>query len=645
MNRITTWITLTFALVILSCSEENGYSEYERTEVTFLENIGGAISPSQWWKTSVTLKINVLTEAPVRLLLMSHNGKGTLYDMRDVKGSGNCTMTAPQGKGDILYMVYISNGKKAMQTITLSGKDEEIVTINTIRQYTNVNYGKGGIFAQVASQDIGRENDSWHYDRNVDLSLHTSSFSGGAFHYEFSAAQKTEVVQMMDIMKQNLDAKRKLGLNCDYELESKGPFNITWLAGSGASQADHVLGYYYHSAGTYEDMEFHDLAETHKYDIIDELAKVQYQICDTSYAAHPEKGILPNRWYDANYDMADVFGSDKAYNMKRVGDQAYNTMDIFNTFGSGISRLRGLTFLIDVPEGKRVGFYLKENKEYNASQWDQLNALGIKGIGMRSDWNKMNFGVEMFNNGQTHRSCILPYQNSIWMGMEDKFDGGDFDCNDVLFGITVDMDIYKPEIITPDINLMIDTNDRMPWTIAYEDAARDADFDFNDAVIKLTPDYENEKCCVTVEAAGATSRMYLHYDGPDGDVNLGEIHELLGGKAGTKINTTTQTMQYDPVEIDCVPWPKEYTMAEDAKRFWIEIQRGTCEDCTDMITLATAPGQMPEAILIAGEWSWPREGVHIMSAYSSFAFWAKNANKTSYWEWYANPRSSAVVGH
>lgn len=644
MNRITTWITIAIIIVIVACSEDNGYSEYERTEAAFLESLEGAVSPAQWWQTSVKLNVSVQTDTPVRLLLMSENGKGTLYDMRDVKGSGNCIMTAPQGKGNVLYMVYICNGKKGVQTVTLTGKNEEVITINTTCIYTS--YGKDATsFTMLSSQEMSPEDENWHYDRNVDIALHGSSIRSGAFHYEFTLPEKLEIVEMLDIMTKNLDAKEGLGLNCDYELQSNGPFYISWLAGYEADQTEHILGYYYHSLGTYEDMEFHDLAETHKYDIIDDLAKVQYQIRDTSYAAHPEQGILPNRWYDANYDMADIVGSNRAFNTKRIGDQAYNTMYIFKTFGTGISRIRGLSFQIDVPKGKRVGFYLKANEEYNANQWDQLNSLGIKGIGMRSDWKKTNFCAELFNRNQTHRSCILPFKNSIWLGVEDIFEGGDYDCNDVLFGITVDMDIYKPEIITPDINLMVDTHDRMPWTIAYEDAARDADFDFNDAVIKLTPDYENGKCCVTVEAAGAPSRMYLHYDGPDGDVNLGEIHELLGGKVGTKLNTATSVVQYDPVEVDCVPWPETYTMADDAKRFWIEIQRGTCEDCTDMITLASQPGQMPQAILVAGEWKWPREGVHICTAYTGFQNWAKDDNNTSYWNWYGNPKTGSVVSY
>ena len=184
----------------------------------------------------------------------------------------------------------------------------------------------------------------------------------------------------------------------------------------------------------------------------------------------------------------------------------------------------------------------------------------------------------------------------------------------------------------------------MPWTIAYEDVGRDPDFDFNDAVIKVIPDYENERCCIQVMATGSTQRMYLHYDGPNGDENLGEVHDLMGSSL-TYVNTKAALAGTPFVTIDCVDWPKGYTMANDAKRFYIEIQRGTCNDCTDVITLAMEPGKMPEALLVAGEWQWPMEGVHIFDTYDDFPNWAKDVTRTRFWEWYQNPEDNTFVSY
>lgn len=646
-DKIISVLTLTSALVLSSCSSDKGFSEHDRTEAYFMDDLGGEISPAQWWQTTVTLNIMVNSYSPVKMLLMSDNAKGTLYDLKEAPQSGTYTMTAPQGKGNTLYLVYLCDRIKSYKKITLSGKTIENITLDTTLPATRAMSGEtlSKSSAPFMQSFILADNNDDDYDPTVHPSLMGHSFSSGAIHFEFKDSHKSEAQLMLSIIKDNTDAKYDLGLNCDYELESNGPFNITWLAGSGASQAEHVLGYYTHSENTYDDLEFHDLAETHKYDIIDNLAKVQYQISDDAYQTHKDKGILPNKWYDANFDNLDIFGSKQACNPVRVGDQAYNSINLFKTYDKGISRIRGLSFEINVPVGKRVGFYLKANEERNTEQWDQLNRLGIKGIGNRDNWRGTNFCVEAFNQSQSHRSCIIPYTTSTWMGMEDRFDGGDHDCNDVMFGITSEVAIHKPTIIVPDINLMINLAEKFPWTIAYEDVSRQADFDFNDAVIKVIPDYEKETCSVTVEAAGSPQNMYLHYDGPQGDVNLGEIHQLLYGNANTTINTKTSQAYAPFTELESVPWPKDYTMAKDAKRFWIEIRRGECKDCTDAITLAMEPGKMPEALLVAGEWKWPKEGIHIFSAYSNFHNWAKDLNKTSYWNWYASPKSSAVVSY
>lgn len=632
-------------LLMTSCAKEDGYSEFERTQAYFLDKLNGAVSPSQWWKTSVTLKLTVKTAMPTKIFLMSED-ETTLYDHIQVEQGGNYSLTAPQGKGMNLKLIYVCNKKKNSQTITLTGKNTEPFTLDVYESLAKSPLRKAE--ADVENPPVEEEiiYDPPYYDPNVDPSLHGYSVIGGAEHYEFKLPEKQELVEMLKILsRESVNAKTGHHLNCDYELESNGPFRVTWLTGYEADQESHILGYYFHSPGTYSDLEFHDLSETHKYDIIDGLAKVQYQLRDSSVIAHPEYGLKDSTWYDANYDMKDIPGATSASNPKRLGDMAYNGMAIFRIFGTGVCRLRGISFPIDVPPGKHIGFYLKKDESLKPEQWDQLHKLGIKNIGERENWKATNFSVEALNVNKTHRSCIIPYARTTWLGMEDVITGGDLDCNDVIFGITTEVGIIQPTPVEPDINYVIEGHEPMPWTIAYEDVGREADFDFNDAVIKVVPDYEQETCCVTVEAAGSPYRMYLHYDGPNGDVNLGEIHEILGGKPGHKINTSTSVPEEPFVEIDCVPWSKEYSIGEDAKRFWIEVERGTCTDCTDAITLAHTPGQLPEAMLIAGEWKWPMEEVHIFSAYNSFPQWAKDVSKTGYWGWYSNAKAGTTVSY
>lgn len=629
--------------LFLSCSKEEA-TELERINAEFLDSLGTSISTQHWWKTAVALKINVTTDEPVKLWLMGQfNGRTYLYDYKELSGSGSVTMTVPQGQATSPYIRYLYKNKLYTYTVSLSGKPEEFIQIDATSPKKTRRY----------------------LNRTPPASLCGSSIKGDAKYYQFDDDQLNAYFEWRATNDEKVDAKEIDGQICNYELESNGPFYITWVTGNEAEQRSHILGYYYHSPYTYDDIKYVDLSETHKWDYIDGLAKVQYQI--KSNTTVDGQTFYANTWYDANFDMSDKFGATTCYNMDRVGDDAYNMFAMYTYYGRNISALRGISFKIDVPEDTRVGFYLRADEEPLPEQWSILKNEGIRPyVSDPSAFMGTNFCNEKMNidgNGLgKHRSFIKDFNTVYWMGMEDLLNGGDHDCNDVIFGVVSDLRIWMPDIVEPTLKEQEpdpgpdpgtdpdpqheepEDAEPFPWTIAYEDVGRNADFDFNDAVIKIVPDYENERCCVYVEAAGSPSRMYLHYDGPDGDQTLGEMHELLGSNQ-QYINTMGALASSPFVLVDCVPWPKDYTVSEDAQRFYIEIQRGSCNDCSDVITLALEPGKMPEAMLIAGEWQWPMEGVNVVEAFDDFPGWAHDPTRTRYWEWYKNPDDDKYVAY
>ena len=84
-------------------------------------------------------------------------------------------------------------------------------------------------------------------------------------------------------------------------------------------------------------------------------------------------------------------------------------------------------------------------------------------------------------------------------------------------------------------------------------------------------------------------------------------------------------------------------MAQDARRFYIEVKRGTCTACTDLLTLPCEPGTMPQALLIAGSWHWPMEGKPITDAYKNFKAWSADMTAPSVWGWHTNPQPGLCV--
>lgn len=628
MKKNILWMVLA-AWIGGGCSNNESYSEYERTEASFLAALKGEVSPIQWWKTTVALKVNVATGAPVKLWLMSAEANGTLYDYKEAERDGTVYLTAPQGLGSTVYLACECKRELSITPILLSGKSEETVTLNGAAAPLSLRTAAAG------SPEQASENSP----------LQGASAQGNGTYYQFSDTQLSEYLDMMDRMSmEGVNAKTGMELNCDYELKSNGPFSITWVAGNSLSSSPHVLGYYYHSPGTYSDIRYVDLSETEIYDYIDGIAKVQYQVNATAAAAF---GLEEHRWYDANFDMYDRWDATSSVTARR-NDDAYNIMAAFKRYGRNLSGLRGISFVVDVPPGMHIGFYDRWETQSAPEQYDRLVRQGVKPYTSREAFKGTSYsaeGMNSYNSTGNFRSFIDPHTEIMWMGMENDCRGGDLDCNDVIFGVTEALEIYRPSIIEPDLAPKGEYGDLLPWTLAYEDVSREADFDFNDAVIRVVPDYNREVCCITLMAVGSASRMYLHYDGPDGDQNLGELHALMGRRTETKINTSGTWVSTPFVEIDCVKWPRTYRMDTDARRFYIEIQRGTCSDCTDVITLAEEPGRIPEALLVAGEWKWPKEGVHIISAYNIFPLWAKDATKLSYWSWHESPKSGYCLSY
>lgn len=646
------WLALGLTLGLAACSGEE-YSEQERTAAGFLDKLKGDISSAQLWKTTVDVVVNIQTDKPTKLYLYTVvNKKNLLIDYREVETSGLVHMTAPQGCKTPIRFAYVYDNKvKDEQTLPDFEKLSHNIDVNLISGSRASAFNPDLEPSVIMSVDESLKGSSMTSKWNPPVYATYHTFSDSPDDMQDCAA----LMEIFTAETEKIDAKKR-GFNVNYELKSNGKFSITWMAGYGGNVDEYILGYYYHTPGTYRDCKFVDLSDTHKYDYIDGLAKVQYGINSEGEAIALTEipGLLDNpslvdeegvKWWDANFDMYDYYGSSSGLNPKRKGDYAYNAMWVFRKFGRNINHLRGISFDINVPKGMHLGFYIRRTGVKSPAQYDRLASLGIANIpGTRSTFSGTCFSAQLLNSDGTHRSCVIPMKHVIWMGMEDTTTGGDRDCNDVIFGIDTH-EGERPTPIDPDIDVIVEIDGLYPWTIAYEDIGRGADFDFNDAVIKILPDPRTQKCCVTVEAVGSDARMILHYDGPDGDIVLGEMHELLGGKVGTKINTATSVAQTPFVQVDCVPWLNGYTISNDAKRFWIEVQRGTCTDCSDAITLAEEPGQIPEALLISDEWKWPIESIHIFSAYNNFPNWAKDESMTKYWTWHNIPKSGTYVSY
>lgn len=612
--------TLLLASVLLwgGCSKEY-VSEYDRISSRFEQNLDGEIDHIHFWKTAVTLQVKVISDHKVRVYAYnSVEGKNVLYDYKMLEQGGTVLLTIPQGMGNSFILSCVDIYQTNTQRIPLDGRLRLTAEVEMPVQMLHSTRSATTVTAQTFTPPS---------------SLYGHSRYPHKGYQEFDVSHWRYIADLAYTTSNPLEA----GEICNYELISKGRFNIVMLAGFAGTQEQRILGYYTHSEGGYDDIEFTDLTETHYIDYIanpnsdDYLCKTQYQLDNV------------DQWYDANFDYRDGFDPPYTSRSERLNDDAYNTLFVNRRYTTRVTRMRGLSFEIDVPVGKRIGFYLRMPSRPNKQQLQQLFKLGIPETALTASFGEVNFSAMAFNVDQKHRSMVRVMEDYAFMGMEDEGITGDYDCNDVMFGIATQVDYEMPDIIRPQVDERLTFDQTLPWTLAYEDVARGRDFDFNDVVIRVTPDFENETAKVVLCAAGSPYKMNLHYNGPEGDVDLGEVHQLFGEGAECSINTLSSRTEIDEITVAHVPWPHSYTMQQDADRFYLTVQRGNCIGCDEMITFNSQPGLMPQAILVAGTWCWPKEQIPIFTTYSEFASWGKDYCKTAYWSWYSYPKSNTFV--
>ena len=607
---------VTAVLALTACSDDNEISSIQRIENRFKELLGGEFSNLQWWRTAVQLKVTIQTQSPTTIsayAIEEDAYEGLLYDYQRVSQDSVFYMTLPQVANMDVVLMAKDERNILVKEVSLTGSPLQEVTIEMSKSSMGVVQSKA--LDAVPQLRLG----SSIYGRDI---------QANTGYTEIDPAGIGIVLQYTE---EGMDPIQK-GLNGNYELISQGPFSITMYYGYTGDYSPNILGYYRHSPGTYQDLELIDLVDTHSYDYIDGLAKLQYQLDGQT-----------DRWYDSNFDHQDGYTAPFTTVTDRLDDDAYNIQHVVQKYGNRITKARGLTWKIDVKPGDRIGFYLRKEGTLNQSQRERIIKKGLPANRLPTTFYETNWSAQTLNVDSKHRSVLIQDRGYTIMGMEDCRMGGDYDCNDVLIGVHAELESEMPIITRPDVDGVLPATENMVWTIAYEDVWREDDFDFNDAVIRLTPDYVKQTCNISALAVGSTAKMYLHYDGPDGDQNLGEIHELMGQKSTTKINTTAAYATVPFANLGDVKWPSAYTMAEDARRFYIEIIRGTCEDCGERLMLPNEPGVMPQAILIAGSWRWPMEGKHICDVYRYFPFWAMDFTNTTFWDWHTKPQANSYV--
>lgn len=656
------WITVAIAISVMGCVDSPDDSLFEnRYKADFEAMLGGQIDKKQTWVTGSVIQANVVTsgEATVSVYTLGKETR-TLYARQKVNGSGQLTFAIPQNKDEhIAFEADYGDAEKVYRKMDLTMALKQQGSIDLTRTATTR--------AEMAASN-SRPNPPASLCGTSNQSTE-GGYAGHNFGYTSFPGWTWDNLGEAIPEGQNPNGKQIT----NYELISTGPFYLSLIYGFTGTTTTTILGYYYYSKpGVYNDLVMVDLCEVLRYDYIDGYAKTQFQ------------RIGESTWTDSNFDHYDGEGDDgfTAKNADRKGDGIRCTWRDNKRYGgvNGIQGVRGLTFQINVPIGYRLGFYLKAGSK----QTDQINNL--KDLGVAAKYYNISQGL-CFSGADLNtrvskypfRSVIKRYDGYTFMGLDDSPGGGDFDCNDVSFGLTagnggslpgvllpgvkdLDKDVYynsdgtTSEVPTDNYvqnviegrdpydfgttttpgggeeeqEVIPSVNDLPAWTIAYEDLGTTDDFDFNDVVIKVVPNTAN-KAKVYLCATGGSLEAEIHYEGPTGDIMFGTSHQLLGSMTNTN-GTLTKPIQL----IGEVEWPNGYTMPTDAWRFYILVKG-------QKISVNRAPGEAPKAICAQGDWHWPSERVNLTTAYPLVGKWGMNVDDAEARDWYMHPKEGTTV--
>ena len=640
---------LAATLGMASCSEDNAISD--SLSQKWQQALSGQSDAKQSWVTAVDMQLNIIDKSGSTVSVYSIGDETpVLLGQKEMKGNGVMRLDIPQGIGNSIGVISDGKDGRLYQRVYLSKDNKQVEDVDFI---TGTNSSVIPVETQNArsrvisnTADTPLPTPSGTHDAS--LNGNTVKATNGYFNFGGWAWEA-----LLQALPEGIRADRNNPNGIDYEFTSDGYqgqgkygdntiVNLSYLYGYTGCRKSRIIGYYTHSDGSYSDLEMHDLGECLTKDYLaspgstNYQAKVQYQLDGK------------DTWYDANFWYTDGEGVlvdengkkvSAPANTQRLGDGVFNSFLVHNNYGSRVSGMRGLSYQISIPKGKKFGFYLRIADESLTDAHKTI--LQNKGVDVSKVTSEVNFSNTELNqamNGSIYfRSSYKKYDNFSFIGFDDGSTAGDADCNDVTLGF-LDADGK------PGPHVYNASEELQSWTIGYENQGLDADFDFNDVVIKVTPNPVTHKAKVELLAAGGVYKTELYF----GSKKLCEVHEAFGENENSKgryemVNTGTSSTMLPSVDLGEVDWPADYTMSENGSLFNTKVYIADKTYTASPGTYIGSNNDVPTAVCVAGDWQWPKEYTNIFTAYPLIGQWGQNVTNSDYWNWYSQPKSDNVM--
>ncbi|MFA6832864.1 MAG: DUF4842 domain-containing protein, partial [Bacteroidaceae bacterium] len=177
-------------------------------------------------------------------------------------------------------------------------------------------------------------------------------------------------------------------------------------------------------------------------------------------------------------------------------------------------------------------------------------------------------------------------------------------------------------------------------TYGFEDMTTETgDYDFNDVVLKVSKK-DDTHYTVKLSAAGAIKKLAVRFNNGTNDVVVfDEVHSALGVASTDLVNTGNATKDVAPVSKD-VEVPSGFSLSKNGDFYIVDLSNNRTVHIPTF-TSGFNKGDVPYALRVPTDWSYPIERTPVINAYSNFATWAKDAKNST--DWYLTPISSKVM--
>lgn len=626
------------ALVMLSaCSEDVALKQAKQGWTD-----GSNVDPNTTWITSTPVRLNIMSDTPGSITAQSiMKQQATIFGDMNINDNGVMYVDVPQGDASSFGLVFKdSQGRRQYKRIDLTGDPHQVV---------NVHFKK--------TDDEAASMKKAPIKKALESNSHFSDVTTTGWMY-FPEWTWNDITTVLPL---NGDVNTSTRVLCDVDFVATG--EVTSEGTSQDKQTIYVTPVYVGTKiNTNICFGYYLYKNTHS-----DLKHVRLIEITNNYA----------RSYTLQYESKTNEGSwtEPRQYIDKISD---------------ISSIRGETFKIEIPKGYKYGFFAFRNINMTMKGTkDIMDRLEVP-MGFPSRMgNPTYYANATWNSGRNNstmpRVGFAIYDGMTLLGFDTYFTYrynstgsyyyGEYEnswpeCNSFVVALT-DVngnqlkpklsdrarnssynaatfageygDAYKYTVNDPTEAESSTTEDtyekRQHWTLAFENAGLDDDYDMNDVVLEVTP-MGNEKAAVYLMAAGAMRKTEVYYDGK----LLGEVHDLFGVPEGVMVNTTKVTL--DPVLLsEALDWPMA-SMEANLNKFSLKVydKDGSVTQFNrqDMLT-NVKNSQSPQVLCVAGRWAWPKERVKVSEAYPMLSDWAINFNNADYFNWHSLPAKDLVV--